>query len=259
MQRITIDPSQRLADTLQLTKEQVHYLQRVLRLRSGDLFIVQDGCGEQWQGQLTETLGCAKILSALSSPPRPARLELVAALPKTGFDDVIRQATELGVTHVQPLLSERTLLKPSPKKIVRWRRIAEEASEQCERGYVPEITNPVKFTEWFSSTSDKKSVQTGNYLCVARVNAPGLLPCVYTLLSDSPQQSLQVVIGPEGGWTPEEITVAIAHGYQQVSLGSGILRATTASLTALAIISSVREQLVSTNSSICPDGHMIES
>ena len=240
MQRITINPAQRVADMLQLTGEQVHYLQRVLRLKPGDQFIAQDGQGQQWQSQLTDTLGHAKILSTLVSPLRPATLALVAALPKTGFDDVVRQATELGVTDIQPLLSERTLLKPSPKKLGRWQRIVQEASEQCERGYVPRIAPPLNFTEWIQDTS----ISIGNYFCVTRVNAPGLLPCVQTLLSDSPQQSIQVVIGPEGGWTPEEITVAIAHGYQETSLGSGILRATTASLAALAIISSVREQLM---------------
>lgn len=244
MQRITISPTQRVSDTLQLTREQVHYLQRVLRLKPGDVFIVQDGQGQQWQSQLTETLGQAQILLMLTPALPPAALVLVAALPKTGFDDVVRQATELGVTTIQPLLSERTLLKPSPKKLARWQRIAQEASEQCERGYVPEIASPVKFTKWVCDGV----AYAGNYFCVARVNAPGLLPCVQTLLTDSPQQSIQVVIGPEGGWTPEEIKCAIAHGYQETSLGSGILRAITASLTALAIISSVREQLISKNS-----------
>lgn len=238
MQRITISPNQPVTDTLQLTREQTHYLQRVLRLKPGDVFIAQDGQGQQWQGQLT-AVGPAKILSPLHTLSPPATLALVAALPKTGFDDVVRQATELGVTHIQPLLSERTLLKPSPKKLERWQRIAREASEQCERVYVPAIAPPVEFTQWIRDGV----TNTGNYLCVPRVNAPGLLLCVQTLLADSPQQSVQVAIGPEGGWTPEEITVAIAQGYQETSLGSGILRATTAALTALAIISSVREQL----------------
>lgn len=240
MQRITINPDQRISNLLQLTREQVHYLQRVLRLKSGDLFIVQDGQGQQWQSQLTDTPGQAHVLVKLITPVRPPPLSLVAALPKTGFDDVVRQATELGVTEIQPLLSERTLLKPSPKKLIRWQRIAQEASEQCERGYVPTITPPAVFTDWMKGCSRNP----GNYLCAARVNATGLLPCVQALLSDSPQQSIQVVIGPEGGWTSEEIAVAIAHGYQITSLGSGILRATTASLTALAVISSVRDPLM---------------
>ncbi len=240
MQRITISPAQRVNNTLQLTSEQIHYLQRVLRLRPGDLFIAQDGQGQQWQGRLTETPEWAQILSTLVPLLRPATLELVAALPKSGFDDVVRQATELGVTAIQPLLSERTLLNPSSKKLVRWQRIAQEASEQCERGYIPKLMPPIRFADWVNT----ESVSVGNYFCVTRVNAPGLLPCVQALLTDSPQQSIRVVIGPEGGWTSEEIAVAIAYGYQEISLGSGILRATTAALTALAIISSVREQLI---------------
>ena len=239
MQRITINPDQKVADTLHLTREQIHYLQRVLRLKAGDKFIVQDGQGQQWQSQLGTTPGQALILAQLIPAERPAELELAAALPKAGFDDVVRQATELGVTHIQPLLSQRTLLKPSPKKLERWQRIAQEASEQCERSYVPDVAQPVKFAHWLP----QESQYVGNYICVARVNAPGLLPCVQALLSDFSQQSIRVLVGPEGGWTQEEIMDAIAHGYQEASLGSGILRATTASLTALAIISSVREQL----------------
>lgn len=239
MQRITLTPDQTVSDTLYLTRDQTHYLQRVLRLKAGDKFIAQDGQGQQWQSQLGTVPGQALILAKLIPAKRPASLELAAALPKTGFDDVVRQATELGVTHIQPLLSKRTLLNPSPKKLERWQRIAQEASEQCERSYVPAIAPPVKLARWLQ----QESKYTGNYFCVARVNAPGLLPCVQALLSDFPQQSIRVVIGPEGGWTAEEITDAIAYGYQETSLGSGILRATTASLTALAIISSVREQL----------------
>lgn len=240
MQRITIEPAQRGANTIWLTHEQTHYLQRVLRLKSGDLFIAQDGEGHQWQSQLMDTPGQAKILSTLVLSKRPAPLELVAALPKTGFDDVVRQVTELGVTAIQPLLSARTLLKPSDKKLNRWQRIAQEASEQCERGYVPKISQPMEFQHWITDVSK----QPGNYFCVARVNVPTLLTRVQSLSGDSPQQSLRVVIGPEGGWTSEEIAVAIAHGYQETSLGSGILRATTASLAAMAIISSVRDQLI---------------
>lgn len=241
MQRITIDPDQLgSSDTLQLTREQTHYLQRVLRLKSGDLFIAQDGAGHQWRSQLMEVSGQAKILSDLAPKPPPASLELVAALPKAGFDDVVRQATELGVTAIYPILSARTLLKPSPKKLMRWQRIAQEASEQCERGHVPQIFAPESFEHWINNVPNN----SGNFFCVARVNAPTLLTRVQSLLVDSPQQSLRVVVGPEGGWTNREITVAIAHGYQQTSLGSGILRATTASLTALAIVSSAREQLI---------------
>ncbi|MEM6254597.1 MAG: 16S rRNA (uracil(1498)-N(3))-methyltransferase [Cyanobacteria bacterium P01_D01_bin.156] len=240
MQRITIEPAQRVENVLRLTNEQNHYLQRVLRLKPGDMFIAQDGKGHQWQSQLTETPGKAHILSSLAQSVRPANLELVAALPKTGFDDVVRQATELGVTNIQPLLSTRTLLKPSNQKLLRWQRIIQEASEQCERGYIPKICSPVTFQDWITTVPNS----VGNFFCVARVNAPTLLACVQSLLIESPQLSLRVVIGPEGGWTSEEITVALAHGFQETSLGSGILRATTASLAAISIVSAVREQLI---------------
>lgn len=238
MQRITIEPDQRVADTLRLTPGQTHYLQRVLRLQPGHCFIAQDGQGNRWRSQLSEVLGQAHVLSTLPCQPPPAPLELVAALPKTGFDEVVRQATELGVTQIQPILSVRTLLKPSPQKLKRWQRIAQEASEQCERGYVPNILPPKEFQNWI----DQVASTDRNFFCVARAKAPTLLKSVQALPSNSLQQSLRVVIGPEGGWTPEEVTTAIAHGYQETSLGLGILRATTAALTALSIISLARSE-----------------
>jgi 16S rRNA (uracil1498-N3)-methyltransferase len=243
-QRLTIAPEQILADQrLRLTDEQGHYLQRVLRLKPGDIFWTQDGRGQQWKATLDTQPGQALILETLATSqlaPLKPPLILAAALPKSGFDDVVRQATEIGVTQIQPLTSERSLLQPSMQKIERWQRIAQEASEQSEQIFVPQVFMPISLTDWFNRTS----TETQAYICVTRGSYPLLIDHLQRVLAISPQHSILLTIGPEGGWSEREIAEAVAKNYQPVSLGSGILRATTASLVALAVVSTLREQLI---------------
>lgn len=115
LQRIAIAPSQLQAGEISLTKEQQHYLARVLRLREGDRFIAMDGKGKWWLTQLLGEQG--QVLEALVVETElPVSITLMVALPKgSGFDEVVRCCTELGVTTIAPVLSDRTLLQPSPQ------------------------------------------------------------------------------------------------------------------------------------------------
>lgn len=282
IQRITIDSDQIEPDPLDLSAaqrsliklnpEQRHYLCRVLRLGAGDRFLAQDGKGNQWLAVILPLLAQAEVVESIKidlvlMPP----LRLIAALPKgNSFDQVVRQATELGVSHIVPVMSDRTLLKPKGSKLERWRRIANEASEQSERLTTPEIASPISFQALFK----QENWEGLCYICATRQNASHLL---FELQSDLvskdlaskdlasketfeetlkktfrkiPKENLEdlpavnLMIGPEGGWTSEEITVAIRNGYKVVSLGSAILRATTASITALSLVAAARELLI---------------
>jgi 16S rRNA (uracil1498-N3)-methyltransferase len=244
--RITIDRAQLQDTDLSLTDEQQHYLQRVLRLRPGDCFIAQDGQGQQWRAVIS-TGPAACLLETVSGKTAPLPLTLAAALPKSGFEEVVRQATEIGATQIQPLFSQRSLLRPSPQKLARWQRIAQEAAEQSERIFVPAILSPLPFTDWVN----REATEEINYLCGARQPSPLLIAHLQQVVSTSPGLPITIAVGPEGGWTTEEIAVAAVKNYQIVSLGSAILRATTAALVALAIITTVREQLIYR---VCPDG-----
>ncbi|MEB3336403.1 MAG: RsmE family RNA methyltransferase, partial [Leptolyngbyaceae bacterium] len=155
LQRLAIAPTQIQAQQIILTADQQHYLSRVLRLRDGDLFIAMNGQGQWWlvelQGQSSEVRG--HILESIAVETElPATITLLVALPKgNGLDEVVRQATELGVTCIMPVISDRTLLQPSPQKLERWRRIAQEAAEQSERQVVPTILEPISFAESLKS------------------------------------------------------------------------------------------------------------
>lgn len=263
VQRITISAAQLKEGVIWLSDDQQHYLCRVLRLPAGAKFIAQNGEGRQWLAQLAEAdvreksvkksaseaksnrtaalPSQAQILSELAATAlHAAPIRLVAALPKgNSFDEVVRQTTELGVTHIYPVISDRTLLKPSDNKLVRWRRIATEASEQSERGTVPAIFPP----ERFSTLLTHADWEGHRYICAARQQSPHLLSQLQIDLMSGESPAVNLMVGPEGGWTSAEITDAIALEYKVVALGSVILRAVTAPVTALSLIAAVRELL----------------
>jgi 16S rRNA (uracil1498-N3)-methyltransferase len=227
LQRVVITESQRQSSTVDLTSEQQHYLQRVLRLKRGDRFIALDGKGQTWIAVLNSDQATL-IESIQASSELSISVTLLLALPKTGFDDVVRQVTELGVSCIVPVISDRTLLNPSGNKLDRWRRIAQEAAEQSERQIVPTILEPMPFKAALELEA------AARYICAARVSTQHLLNCELA-------ESVIVAIGCEGGWTTQEIESAIAHHYQPVTLGKRILRAVTAPVTAVSLIAAMVE------------------
>jgi 16S rRNA (uracil1498-N3)-methyltransferase len=260
MQRLVVDSSQIHPPIAHLSIDQCHYLRRVLRLKLGDRFIVLDGQGRSWVATLSQSdaaessqvefagRAIANLLEPIVSPTElPVSITLVVALPKgNSFDDIVRQATELGVVQIAPVISDRTLLNPSPQKRDRWQRIAQEAAEQSERQQVPVILEPISFSEYLGNLAEAPFVQ--GYLAVTRYVAPHLLDCLLSpslpalaSLPSSPN-SLSIAIGPEGGWTEMEVEAAIAVGYQPVSLGRRILRTVTAPIAALTLIAAVYER-----------------
>jgi 16S rRNA (uracil1498-N3)-methyltransferase len=226
LQRITIGPQQLQESQLLLTPQQQHYLLRVLRLRDGDKFIVMNGMGKWWLAQLEGEQG--KVLEQLEVKSElPISITLMMALPKgNGFDEVIRCCTELGVTCIAPVMSDRTLLNPSPQKLERWRRIASEAAEQSERAVVPTILEVVTL-----NTALKETTATHSYICEARGDYPHLQQVINKTANE-----IIIAIGPEGGWTNQELEIAVESGFQPISLGRRVLRAVTAPIVAVSLI-----------------------
>ena len=239
MYRLVISSEQRQTEQITLTSAQQHYLKRVLRMQNGDRFVAMDGQGKSW---LAEIAGeSAHIIESINiSTELPVSVTLIAALPKgNSFEQVVRSCTELGVNTFIPTISRRTLLKPSPHKLERWRKIATEAAEQSEREIVPAILNPVSFTE---ALTNAQKTEAACYICVAR----GDIPCLWSCLQGKSVREIIIAIGCEGGWTPVEIEQAIEFNYQPVSLGRRILRAVTAPMVAVSSIMAAYEDKNST-------------
>ena len=251
LQRIAITPSQKQQEQILLTAEQQHYLCRVLRLEEGDKFIAMDGKGQWWLTQLAGEQ--ARVLEKLEieNQELPISITLISALPKNGFDEVVRCCTELGVTCIVPVISTRTLLKPSPQKLKRWQKIAQEAAEQSERAFIPNILDPVTFDLSLSAIPDLQNSITNQqiYICTARGDSPHLLTylCDQKYISNHHNhqklEHISIATGPEGGWTDKEINSAIEAGFQPVSLGKRILRSVTASIVALSIVAAALESV----------------
>lgn len=232
--RICIAPHQRQGDRIIFIPEQRHYLHRVLRLDTGSRCVVLDGKGSAWLTQLQDT--DAVVLEAIALETElPINLTLVVALPKgNGFEDILRCGTELGVTTFQPVISDRTIPKPNPKKQKRWQTIVTEAAEQSERAIVPTVAAVQPWSDWL-----KTALLGGKYLGVARGEVTSLMT---QLQQDLPAlETITIATGPEGGWTPQEVENAIAAGFRPVSLGKRVLRAITAPIAAASVVAHILE------------------
>lgn len=223
---------------LTLDNAETHYLQRVLRLRSGDRFEVVNGVGELWQAMFEPPH--ARLLTGLEQPaqsqPAPSpELLLAVALPRRDGELLLRMATELGIDRIQPLIAERSVAE-------RWNRqrtdvIVREAVEQCERLWAPQLGEPARAAAWLGQPSGLRLLATTRRL------QPLLLGDVLRQVqgahtTDGP--SICVAIGPEGGWSPAEEELALSLGWQPVSLGPTILRTSTAAVAAAAALCSWR-------------------
>jgi 16S rRNA (uracil1498-N3)-methyltransferase len=179
-----------------------------------------------------------------------AEVEAEPALPVTlvmsifKFDPMewaIEKATELGVAAIVPVIARRTekhLAQAAMKRVERWRRIAHEASQQSRRSNVPTIHDPMKLPDRVKSASNEKRVVLAEQERSTTLRA-ALEEMMRTAGEDLP--AIELAIGPEGGWAPDEAALFDAQGWQAVSLGPRILRAETAAITALAVVASLLE------------------
>ena len=244
LQRLRVVTQQIQDQFVTLTAEQQHYLSRVLRLRSGDRFLALLDSGVVWLAKLED--GTAELLEPQwVKSELPLDVTLVISLPKgSGFDDVVRQVTELGVRRIVPVMSDRTVLKPSANRHDRWQRIAGEATEQSERSQTPTVEEPIDFSRYLNELELPKSDDL-RYFCWGRGDSVHLLSQLQTdLLADDQIDmniGITIAIGPEGGWTDEEVTRSVNAGFVSVSLGKRILRAITAPAAAMAIVGAVVE------------------
>jgi 16S rRNA (uracil1498-N3)-methyltransferase len=147
------------------------------------------------------------------------------------FEWVLQKGTELGVSRFAPVISERSIVRPAEallKKYERWGAIVREAAEQCGRGRIPEIAPPL---DWSAALAAGKGPRLLAW--EGAKTAPPLLPILQQILQNT--TNLSILIGPEGGIGEHEADLALAQGWQLVSLGPRILRAETAALAAVSI------------------------
>ena len=226
--------------TATLTGDQAAHLARVLRAVPGQIYdIVANGFLHR--AEITSVTEDQVLFTLHEELETDAALPLHLLLAVFKFDHMewaIEKATELGIAKITPILARRTekhLAQSALKRSERWRRIALEASKQSRRITIPEIPNPTPLK------SALEQEATSNRILLSETEQATTLT---TALENSKpnhvpgnQITHAIAIGPEGGWTPEEISLFTQHQWQPVTLGPRILRAETAAIAAIAIAS----------------------
>jgi 16S rRNA (uracil1498-N3)-methyltransferase len=216
---------------------ELEHMRRVLRLGPGDRVVLFDDDGSEHEGTIDAYRdGSAEIAIARSYRPgrdAPLAITLAPALGKGDkLDLVVEKATELGVAAITPFVSRRTVPQlgadASRRRAERWRRIALAAAKQCGRTSVPEVHEPVEFAEMVrrAESTALKIVFWEDEKTLG----------LQALREQTPSAgALFIVVGPEGGFAPEEVDLATRGGFRSVGLGRRILRTETAAIAAVAL------------------------
>lgn len=227
-------------NTFELPENAAAHATRVLRLNVGDGIIVFNGDGFDYECILTlvkKNSVTAVVLTATKvTTESPLKITLLQAISSGDrMDFTIQKAVEMGVTSIQPITSQRSLVKLSAerteKRILHWQHIATSACEQSGRAIVPKISNPVSLQHWLGEHSTRIATRI-------LLNPIGALHLSDMAALNAEIQSTEILllIGAEGGLSPLEIELALKHGFQSVVLGARILRTETAALAAIAAI-----------------------
>jgi 16S rRNA (uracil1498-N3)-methyltransferase len=220
--------------TATLTGDQASHLARVLRAEPGQVYDIVAG-GFLHRAEITRASEDEVVFALHEELQANAALPLHLLLAVFKFDHfewAIEKATELGVGRITPVLARRTekhLAQASPKRVDRWRRIALEAAKQSRRMDVPAVAEPIAL-----KVALEQEAATTRILLSETEQSTTLSESLRTHVG---QLEVALAIGPEGGWTPEEMALFTQHTWQHVTLGPRILRAETAAIAAIAIAS----------------------
>jgi 16S rRNA (uracil1498-N3)-methyltransferase len=213
-----VDSTLESGDALRLPPREARHVLKALRGRDGDILEVVDADRRLFLAELRGG-GEAYVFEALEAPDHEdLDLSLYQAVPKGGrMDLVVEKATEVGATRIVPLVTERGVVRPRGGKVERWRRVAEAAARQSLRLRVPEVAEPLSFSEAV------REVKGG----VLLHNAPDLEPLEAVI-----RLPASLFVGPEGGWSEDELRVAEEAGLVLAQLGPYRLRSETAGMVA---------------------------
>jgi 16S rRNA (uracil1498-N3)-methyltransferase len=245
MRRFYVLPSQISGETITISGSDVNHIKNVLRKNIGDEIVCFDGSGKEYLSKIV-SMDKDTIKLSIHSSNHPSfvpqggtsedkpsidhsvKITLAQGLPKSSkMDDIIKNSTELGVHEIIPVLTEWSVAKG--EKLERWKKIAKEASQQSGRSTVPEIKELISFD---------------NFLSIKHPHELKLIPweseqrkTLKNILKEHPgTRSVCILIGPEGGFSHEEIKKASDAGFISVCLGKTILRTETAGPAVIAMV-----------------------
>lgn len=224
--RINLD-----SNSLTLSDQEFLHATKVLRHKVGDVIHCIDGLGARYDATIeaieSDFLVASIFSKEIESPPK-TRVSVAISLTKTSdrFENFLEKATELGVSEILPMISERTVSRPDERKREgkneRWERIILAACKQSQRYRLP-ILHPIqRFADIMKRDDELKLIP---YELSTKQGLPSML-----------RESVLFVIGPEGGFTVEEVIIAKTSGFKEISFGKTILRVDTAGIFALSLV-----------------------
>lgn len=217
-----------------LTGDEARHLSQVLRGKAGERITVFDGKGRRAPATVLGVsrdhvpLELGEPLVTRTSGPA---ITLAQAIPKgKNMDLIVQKAVEMGVSAIQPLVTDNTVVQPGEGKSDKWRRVALEACKQCGQDTLTEIADPLTFSKWIAGSGVK-----GGLGLIASLT-PDARPLREVLRGGAAPEAITFLVGPEGDFTAAETQSAIGNGFIPITLGDIVLRVETATLFGLAAL-----------------------
>lgn len=232
-------------ETVALPPDEAEHLTRVLRLSAGDTVAVFDGRGLEFIARVTGAsrrdvrVQLVSRVDAVAEPLVPLTL-VQAVLKMDKMDDVVRDAVMLGVAAIQPVVTTRTettvaaLLRGA--RVDRWKRVALASVKQARRAVVPEILTPLSFETWLADPQPALTVMLVEPTVRMKPDTPDESEPLSSIRDLPAPADASLVVGPEGGWTTEEVEAARARGCRLVTLGQRTLRADAVPVAAISVL-----------------------
>lgn len=239
MHKFFVSPEDFIEGRVYIKGDDVKHIYKVLRLNAGDDININNCKGEEYLGKIAEVKKDIVIVDIIERlemfNESPINVCLYQGLPKSAkMDLIVQKAAELGVNRVTPVITERVVAKSDInefKKVDRWNRIALEACKQCKRSIIPEISIPIDFNSMINEIEDMDLIvvpyENENNYGIKKLS---------TQIHKASIKNVAVIIGPEGGFTENEIKDLMKLGSKIVTLGPRILRTETAGFVAVSII-----------------------
>lgn len=236
MHRFFVPPSSLGADHAHIRGEAAHQIARVLRMQQGDRICLLDGQGWEYYVNIT-FLGKDEVVGAImeriegkAEPRHKVTLYLSLLNKADKFEWALQKCTELGATAFVPVRSARSIADaPGPSKTERWQRIIQEAAEQSGRAVIPMLAESVSFSAALKDQASKLAL-------IPALEAEAPLARTLDAHKTVYDEQVSILIGPEGGFTHEEVEAAQVAGVHPVTLGPRTLRAETAAVASLTMV-----------------------
>ncbi len=220
-----------------LPQEVSRQIARVLRLEVGSQVVVLDGSGDEYTLNLVQVIPDAVVgkitkKEVSQGEPRTHVHMFLALTQRERFEWMLQKCTEIGVVSFTPLFTTRSLVQRTTEvegKFIRWQKIIQEAAEQSHRGKLPQLNQTLTYSEFVKQPLEGST--TGLFFWEEEGNNE-----LKTVLKSVKNNEINLVIGPEGGFTHEEAIAASGAGYISVSLGKRILRVETAAMIAAGLV-----------------------